>query len=368
MRLDISHNRLYSVSQEMFEGLGNLRSLDLSNNFNIIRSQPFMLIERPFRQLRNLQSLAIRGGYLDVLNSTQFSGLNSLMSLDLNTQLDITGRRGSSRVSNRILFVTGPFEDSPLLRNLSMAGNPSVCTINSTGGMQCQCGQHDTDMHKNKIPVTTAGGEQGRCVCPRDHFFAPVKIDSGTSMCEPCMSMCEPCADGMSLHSIGMAASCVPWNASQEQTCNSTLHFKEGPDDNIFHIMFIVVFCLWLALHLMAVMLKWRGNEFPLMAIITRVYHNAACIVVAMLWSDVMVQICTRIHSEVNINNDGPCPHTYWFGQTACTFKGQSEETFWAVNLSSFACSVAVVVVLLMLLAKRVKHFWVEVTSCIQQA
>ena len=80
--------------------------------------------------------------------STQFAGFNSLLKLDLTVPVNAADGQ-----ENHILFVTGPFEDSPLLQNLSMAGNPSVCTINSTGGMQCQCGQYDPG-HHNRTATT----------------------------------------------------------------------------------------------------------------------------------------------------------------------------------------------------------------------
>ncbi|XP_062394828.1 leucine-rich repeat and immunoglobulin-like domain-containing nogo receptor-interacting protein 4b [Sardina pilchardus] len=106
-RLDLSSNRLKTLSRRQFLGLSKLQELDLSNNLLS------MMEVEAFQGLQSLRVLKIRGNRLKIIPVGVFTGLSSLRSLDLS--------------ENEILvFLDYTFRDMAALQQLNAAENDLV--------------------------------------------------------------------------------------------------------------------------------------------------------------------------------------------------------------------------------------------------
>ncbi|XP_077577247.1 leucine-rich repeat and immunoglobulin-like domain-containing nogo receptor-interacting protein 4b [Stigmatopora nigra] len=76
-RVDLSHNKIRTVSRRQFYGLSDLQELDLSQNLIS------MMEVEAFQGLQNLRTLRIKGNRLKILPVGVFSGLSELRFLDL---------------------------------------------------------------------------------------------------------------------------------------------------------------------------------------------------------------------------------------------------------------------------------------------
>lgn len=106
-RLDLSSNRLKTLSRRQFSGLSKLQELDLSNNvLSMIEVEAFL-------GLQSLRVLKIRGNRLKIIPVGVFAGLSNLRSLDLS--------------ENEILvFLDYTFRDMGSLQQLNAAENDLV--------------------------------------------------------------------------------------------------------------------------------------------------------------------------------------------------------------------------------------------------
>ncbi|KAG9345300.1 hypothetical protein JZ751_009846 [Albula glossodonta] len=105
--LDLTHNRLKTLSRRQFSGLVLLRDLDLSNN--IIS----MIEVEAFQGLKSLQTLRIKSNRLKMIPVGVFSGLPSLRTLDIS--------------DNKILlFVDHTFRELSSLQKLEAGENDLV--------------------------------------------------------------------------------------------------------------------------------------------------------------------------------------------------------------------------------------------------
>ncbi|XP_063054278.1 leucine-rich repeat and immunoglobulin-like domain-containing nogo receptor-interacting protein 4b [Engraulis encrasicolus] len=106
-RLDLSSNRLKTLSRRQFYGLSKLQELDLSNNV-------LSMIEvEAFQGLQSLRALKLRGNRLKIIPVGVFSGLSNLRSLDVS--------------ENEILvFLDYTFRDMGNLQQLNAGENDLV--------------------------------------------------------------------------------------------------------------------------------------------------------------------------------------------------------------------------------------------------
>lgn len=106
-RLDLSSNRLKTLSRRQFSGLSKLQELDLSNNI-------LSMIEvEAFQGLQSLRVLRIRSNRLKIIPVGVFAGLSNLRSLDLS--------------ENEILvFLDYTFRDMANLQQLNAGENDLV--------------------------------------------------------------------------------------------------------------------------------------------------------------------------------------------------------------------------------------------------
>ncbi|XP_061112176.1 leucine-rich repeat and immunoglobulin-like domain-containing nogo receptor-interacting protein 1 [Conger conger] len=125
LRLDLSRNRLKSLSRRQFAGLSVLRELDLSHNVLSV------LEVEAFQGLLSLQTLHLRGNRLKIIPVGVFSGLPGLRLLDLSQNeilvfLDFTFRElGSLRRleagENDLVFISPrAFVGLPALTELNL--------------------------------------------------------------------------------------------------------------------------------------------------------------------------------------------------------------------------------------------------------